>query len=765
MFASSYPSRYASLAIVAAAALAARADDVDILYERFRVELTDRITVPDEADARASMAGLRADGTWPDVDLSITDQVNWTPRIQLSRIASLYKAYLTPGHALAGNAAVAAKASAALDAYIKADPVSTNWWFNEIGAQLAMGPVIYLMGGKLTPSQKQGTDLVMARSWKDKGMTGENLVWVASATAWRAAFNHDEALLSEAVRAIGSTISVTTSEGVQADFSFHQHGAQLYNGGYGAAFAVDGCALAADFGGTKFAFAAAQLAVLRGLMLEGQRWMVRGGMVDHSVRGREVTRVNAGSAGAFADAADNLAGAIPEAAAELKAFSADIRAQRGSSVTGTKWFWRGEYLASHRPTHMVSLRMADKHVQASEIINLEGLLSTYLADGATLFYRSGQEYTGIFPVWDWSHIPGTTTAHAATTPRMTNPPFPGNGAFAGGTSDGTYGAAVFAYDKLGVKAHKAWFFFDRQMTALGAGIESAGKEPVHTTLNQTLLNGAVACAAADGNVRSLAPGATLPASTRWVMHDRIGYYLPGSPQAAVAIGPATGNWKRINNGSSDAAVTENVFGIWLDHGEAPAGAGYDYTTVLDADAAGMAAYAKNPEVVTLSNTPALQAVRQRILGVTGAAFHAPGSLQVTQAFSVAPSRACILLIREGDGTLTISAADPARGSAALAIRIDAKLTGPGAVWSETEKATSLVFVMPSGEDSAGATVTHTYLAPGAAIAPQRTPAVKRESGKRLRLRSGAGWRFGRPGAPRNKTVTAEQADARGREAK
>ena len=46
----------------------------------------------------------------------------------------------------------------------------------------------------------------------------------------------DVAAASEAMQRI---IRIRTDEGIQRDFSFHQHGPQLYNGGYGLTFMVD----------------------------------------------------------------------------------------------------------------------------------------------------------------------------------------------------------------------------------------------------------------------------------------------------------------------------------------------------------------------------------------------------------------------------------------------------------------------------------------------------------------------------------------------
>jgi chondroitin AC lyase len=719
------------------AATAVRADDVDTLFARFRRALSEGVATPSQAKAAASLSALRSDGTWPDVDLSLTEQVNWTPRIHLDRIASLAKAYATPGHVLAGDAALLGKLGAALDAYLKADPVSTNWWYNEIGAQLSLAPIPYLLGDRLTAARRAGCDSILARSWRSRQRTGENLVWISRITCWRAALDRDGALLDTAAKAIAGTIAVTPGEGIQADFSFHQHGAQLYNGGYGSGYASDACGIAADFGGTRFAFPKAKIAILSRYLLDGQRWMTRGGVVDHSVRGREITRSGAGSAGAFAAAAKALAPLDPDSAAALAAFAADIGQAKGSSVDGARMFWRSEYLAAHRPAWFVSVRMASSRLQASEVVNQEGLLSTYLADGATLIYRTGHEYDGIFPVWDWSHIPGATTA-PGPTPAMKNPA-PGSGSFAGGASLGRAAVAAFAYDKAGVKAAKAWFMFDDCMVALGAGISAP--TAVHTTVNQCLLKGPVLAGLPDGKTAVIAPGGALPRSAAWILQDRVGYVFAGSPALGGLAGPATGSWKRINAFQSADPVSADVFALWIDHGTAPANAAYAYAVLPDADSAATARYARAPEAEILANSADVQAVRHGPTAVTGIVFRAPGSVRVTPALTVAAARACVVLAREGDGSLTLTAADPARGAGDLRLTLGAKLAGPGAIWSEAGQATAVTLPLPQG-DSAGAAVTRAYAAEGVAVRPVRAARAARKTRAGIGLGSESGWRYG-----------------------
>ena len=115
----------------------------------------------------------------------------------------------------------------------------------------------------------------------------------------------DVAAASEAIQ---REIRITTAEGMQPDFSFHQHGPQLYNGGYGQRFVVDACRYATLLAGTRFAFARDKLSLLADYLLEGDRYMIRGKLLDYSANGRALTRKDAGDGAVVLEAAcDQLA--------------------------------------------------------------------------------------------------------------------------------------------------------------------------------------------------------------------------------------------------------------------------------------------------------------------------------------------------------------------------------------------------------------------------------------------------------------------------
>src|SRR5205814_10426322 len=81
-------------------------------------------------------------------------------------------------------------------------------------------------------------------------------------------------------------------EGIKPDSSFHQHGAQLYTGGYGGSFANDVARYALITRDSPYALPAASLGAFADYMADGIAWSLYGNYFDVSVVGREVARVS-----------------------------------------------------------------------------------------------------------------------------------------------------------------------------------------------------------------------------------------------------------------------------------------------------------------------------------------------------------------------------------------------------------------------------------------------------------------------------------------
>src|SRR5258705_12986748 len=156
--------------------------------------------------------------------------------------------------------------------------------------------------------------------------------------------------------------------------------------------------------------------------------------------------------------------------------------------------------------------------------------------------------------------------------------------FVGGVTDGKYGAAamdlICVHDSL--HAHKSWFFFDKEYVCLGAGINTNTDLPVATTLNQCLLNDDVVIKTKDRRAK-LDKGKHKLEDVSWVYHDGVGYVFPLPTAINLDNTMATGNWRQINHQAwaTEEPVQKETFTLWLDHGNKPQNAGYEYIVVPD----------------------------------------------------------------------------------------------------------------------------------------------------------------------------------------
>ena len=131
---------------------------------------------------------------------------------------------------------------------------------------------------------------------------------------------------------------------------------------------------------------------------------------DISTKGREISRPPHGNLLFPAAVMASSIRGFPKSArdAELQAFAQRIAPQspgEGSAMIGGRHFWQSDYTAYHAESHFTSLKMFSKRMTNNEICNNENLKADHTADGALYTYQSGQEYRGIFPVWDWSREP------------------------------------------------------------------------------------------------------------------------------------------------------------------------------------------------------------------------------------------------------------------------------------------------------------------------------------------------------------------------
>jgi len=653
-------------------------------------------------DVGSIVKDQQADGSWPDVEYDDKERTYWKAHLHCSRLLTLARAYRRGATDTAlGKKALGEAVGKGVDYWAKRKPWNPNWWHNVIGVPRIMYRALLLAEPGLTPEQvAKGCGIVAEAKL---GMTGQNLVWVAECNIARGCLEGDAAVTGQAFERIADEIRITTKEGIQPDYSFYQHGQQLYSGGYGRGFSQDCPDIAALAAGTTFAFSKEKVDILVRYLLDGQQWMVRGQVFDYSACGRELARAGGGSSRGLEYACNNAAKLGHPRTPELLVMAERQRlgiGEKTPALVGNRHFWRSEYGVHHRPGYMASVRLASKRLQLSETCNTENMRGEHLSDGINYIYRSGEEYRRIMPVWDWRKLPGITAQH------IKRPPRPGGGrgtkTFAGGVSDGQYGLAAMDFSRGRLSARKAWFFFDDEFVCLGAGIRCPTDGAVTTSLNQCLLKGEVRVADAQG-VRALERGEHQLKELRWLHHDGVAYVLPEPAVLTVRNDAQTGNWKTVSHPLSDKPVTMDVFSAWIDHGRQVADGSYAYVvapTLSDKDVEG---YAKALPIAVLANRADLQAAYHAGLRRAEFVFYKAGACMVPGIGEIQVDQPCALMAVWSDLGLALSAANPEHQGLALAVTVPGSWTGAQAKLAGGGTVVSLL--LPEGAALVGSTVT------------------------------------------------------------
>lgn len=714
------------LLLLLALAMSARAssastDDLATVTQRLR----ERILV-DAPPATAALAGWlgaqRPDGSWPDIDYADHNHAGWQPLQHLERLRALAVAHEQAATSPEQGKALHHAYSQALDYWVrnKKTIYSGNWWFGRIGEQIQLGEGLLVMRPALTAEQVRAGSALLQADVLGCGLsdvcTGQNLVWTSTASIYKGCLEDNPAYVALGFGAIQGTVVVTAAdEGLQADNSFRQHRAQLYSGGYGLGFVRDVATWISASQGTAYAFSAPTVDLFSRLVLDGDAWMVRGEVFDYSTQGREIARHDiSAKARQLASACDRLAALHTAREQEFTALAASIRSTGPPLRRGNRHFWRADYMAHQQPGFSASVRLWSKRTAGLENFNKENIKGYYLPQGTTLLYRRGDEYKDIFPVWDWTRLPGVTCPQAATPPPL---PAPGEYAygptdFVGGVSDGAAGLAAFDYRQEGVTARKSWFCFDEGFLCLGAGITSTGSTPLITSVNQCLLAGPLTGALLSGQPMTQGELGSTADAVSWVHHDGVGYWFPAGGVVVAQRAAQTGSWRGINDqfGYEAEPVTKDVFSVWLTHGVAPQNATYQYVVLPGQTPKQVAAYARKPPLRVLCNTPALQAVHHEKQGLTALAFYEAGQLDLPRGLRVRVDQPCLLLLRREGRQLTITAANPRNEALALTVSLSARLTGAGAELGPAGQGSQVRLALPGGQE-AGRSVSRSFTLP------------------------------------------------------
>lgn len=577
--------------------------------------------------ASSAMASLNEKGEWADILYEDRGVGAWKPMEHLDRVRAMAVAYAAATGEYSRSIAVRDGIERALRAWLVRQPRSENWWHNTIGVQLTLMPVLVLMGADLPDDLRSAllAKLEPLSALPADRKTGQNLVWYATQQVVRGALTRNRSDVLAGRDAIRSVLAFTTAEGLQVDHSFHQHGNQLYSGGYGLAFLVDSVRVADWLEGTAWRFPDADLKQLADFATIGIGPLARGDWLDWSARGREITRQSSISAPSLLlGAVSSLVVLVPERRVELEALQSRLTNRTGPGQTNTHGYWRSDFLVHQTPNGYFSVKMVSSRTVGTESGNGENKLGYWLPFGSTFIVGkgSGSEYLGLQPLFDWSALPGITA------PQMV-PRFTGylrhpedRVAVLSGPRDGMASMQVNTH---GLQAKKFWFFDGDMMVALGTDILYPGEQSVRTTLNQTRWAGH-----AESSAGALPDGNTTQGGIKWLVHGGVGYVLLDEQRATLSVDqrqlrtadPTT----TVFGAQPSTAAAAQIVTLSINHGVRPQGASYAYAVVHGVDGPSQLQGSARPRV--LINSSRAQGVMSADGEGFAMAFHQPGRFEL-----------------------------------------------------------------------------------------------------------------------------------------
>jgi chondroitin AC lyase len=520
---------------------------------------------------------MMIDGSWPDINYADSSRSGWEPKQHAERILFLTKVYLDPSSPFYHDPSLSANIHKVINFWFENQLICRNWWYNEIGIPKTFGPVFIMLQDELSVTELQSAVELMEQS--HFGMTGQNKVWLAGNVFYKAILTEDYSLTKAAHDTIVSEIRISEGEGIQPDYSFHQHGPQQQFGNYGLAYITTLAYWARIFNRTVFELTEEHKTILRNLLLHGYDWIVWNGWFDINGLGRQLFEDAQQSKGlAVAGAMLDMVIIDPENHYKyLSYFSRNYLNNKDVTLAGNKHFWRSDLTIHRSPEWFVSIKMSSERVIGTEAGNGDNLKGYYLADGATYVMVRGNEYQNIYPVWNWKKIPGITT-YQNDEPLIVLDwsGYRNESDFTGGVSSGSLGITATQLERDSLSAKKAWFFIDDMMVCLGTDIHTPKNSTVSSIVNQCHLKEPVKYF---HNKEMTAERNKLVSSEniKWVYHDSIGYFFLQPTKVKLSTKMQQGDWHEVASLYFPRKVSAEVFTLECDHSHSPKEGSYAYT--------------------------------------------------------------------------------------------------------------------------------------------------------------------------------------------
>ena len=498
-------------------------------------------TPVEDIEVAEILALQNEDGSWKDIDyndqkVSRCEQTLHAVRFQ--RLAVYHRLHPERND-------VARALHAAISFWGSCMPVTRSWYYNQVNIPKTFAPGFLLFKDEMSAKEKEIAIAQMSRAKLTR--TGQNLVWEAGNLLVAGLLDDNEQQVRQMALIIQNELKISkTVAGLQPDWSFLQHGAQLQFGNYGQSFAVSQAYWAQALTGTALELSEEKMQIIKDYITKGVGRTIWGGYMDQNALGRQI----------FPKSQYTKALSLEYAMRNLGLTEKDIE-------NGPRYYPNADFCNYRGNGWYASLRMQSSRTIGYEAINDENMKSYFSADGALLVRRHGDEFYDIAPVWNWKHIPGTTTYDDGKELWGTHTRLPYNkSSRVFGEVSGGMMAVAMEYDRDSLMARKIWVFCPDAIICLGHGVTSLREgDEIVTTVEQTRLAGRVEY------------------GRNYVWHNGVTYVPVGSSFTFAGSIVGQGNWTVAAPYYGNRQVEEDMFEVRISHGRSPRSDTYGYCVV------------------------------------------------------------------------------------------------------------------------------------------------------------------------------------------
>lgn len=624
-------------------------------------------------------------GSFHDINYDATDRTYWPPIKHIERLYDLTFAYTIQhkNNPYFENASISKVIDEGLKFWCKKDPSSSNWWHNQIGEPQLMGQLIIQLRKSKNKLPKEIEAQAIERLAKKGGdprkWTGANKTDIALHWLYRACLTKDKELLEIAISEGFLPVKFAPfEEGLQPDYSYFQHGQQLYIGGYGDEF-LKGVLMFAEYtANTEYEIDPIRLSMIRNFVLQTYYKVIRGKYIHMNVLGRGISRKDITRKNSYF--AEKLIKIDPSFSDEYTKIVKRISGKSSQNCyikPSNTTYYIADYVIHTRPEYAIGIRTTSIRTMRNEYGNGENLNTYFLSDGSTHITQEGDEYFNIFPVWDWSRIPGVTNPYyefdsipIAKTKWRTR----GTEKFVGGASDSLYSVNTYRlndrYAGINTSAYKSWFFFDEEIVCLGTGITSESELKINTTVEQNILKGKITAYTTNNKEVQIEKGTHVyDNNLKWVLHNNRGYLFPLGGKLSIKNEIQKGDWNKINTSQPTGEVSEKVFSIWFDHGNKPVNEKYVYIIVPNKKNTKELKRYNTDNILICSNNDSIQAVYNKKLNILEMVFLKPSEFLFNDISIKSDHPAAIIIKKIGEKEMIMHIADPTQSEAKIELTV------------------------------------------------------------------------------------------------